>query len=101
MWYDAYKDVYEMRGVDKKEYAGVIKDAAEAEAKKNLIYQALYEKFALSVSDEDVNEVVTSFGFSEDDRAGAIERFGEPYLYQQAIINVVNDYLAENYNLAE
>ena len=99
--YDAYKDVYEMRGVDKKEYAGVIKDAAEAEAKKNLIYQALYEKFALSVSDEDVNEVVTSFGFSEDDRAGAIERFGEPYLYQQAIINVVNDYLAENYNLAE
>ena len=44
---------------------------------------------------------MTSFGFSEDDRAGAIERFGEPYLYQQAIINVVNDYLAENYNLAE
>ena len=99
--YDAYKDVLEMRGMSKEEYAKATKEAAEAEAKKNLIYQALYEKFNLSVSDEDLKAVASSYGFADDDYSGAVDRFGEPYIHQQAIINAVNDYLAENYNLAE
>lgn len=99
--YDAYKDVLEMRGMSKEEYAKATKEAAEIEAKKNLIYQALYEKFNLSVSDEDLKAVASSYGFGDDDYEGAVDRFGNPYIHQQAIINVVNDYLAENYNLAE
>ena len=99
--YDAYKDVLEMRGMDKEEYAKATKEAAEIEAKKNLVYQALYEKFNLSVSDDDLKAVASSYGFGDDDYEGAVDRFGNPYIHQQAIINVVNDYLAENYNLAE
>lgn len=99
--YDAYKDIYEMRGLSKSEYAEDVKKSAEKEVEKNLIMQALFERFGLSVTSEDLNEVSVSFGFKEDEYDKAVERFGEPYLYQQAMSKAVNKYLAENYNLIE
>lgn len=98
---DAYKDVLEMRKMDKKEYRQEVLKSAKEQADENLIMQALFEKFDLSVTDEDIKEVTSSFGFNEDEYDQAVERFGEPYLYEQAMINVVNNYLAENYNLIE
>ena len=98
---DAYKDVLEMRKMDKKEYRQEVLKSAKEQADENLIMQALFEKFDLTVSDEDIKEVTSSFGFNEDEYDQAVERFGEPYLYEQAMINVVNNYLAENYNLID
>lgn len=98
---DAYKDVLDMRKMDKKEYRQEVLKSAKEQADENLIMQALFEKFNLSVTDEDIKEVTSSFGFNEDEYDQAVERFGEPYLYEQAMINVVNNYLAENYNLIE
>ena len=98
---DAYKDVLDMRKMDKKEYRQEVLKSAKEQADENLIMQALFEKFNLTVSDEDIKEVTSSFGFNEDEYDQAVERFGEPYLYEQAMINVVNNYLAENYNLIE
>ena len=98
---DAYKDVLDMRKMDKKEYRQEVLKSAKEQADENLIMQALFEKFDLSVTDEDIKEVTSSFGFNEDEYDQAVERFGEPYLYEQAMINVVNNYLAENYNLIE
>ena len=98
---DAYKDVLDMRKMDKKEYRQEILRSAKEQADENLIMQALFEKFNLTVSDEDIKEVTSSFGFNEDEYDQAVERFGEPYLYEQAMIKVVNNYLAENYNLIE
>lgn len=63
--------------------------------------QALFEKFNLSVSEDDLKAVSTSLGVSEDEYDQAVERFGEPYLYQQAMVKAVNNYLAENYNLID
>ena len=98
---DAYKDVLDMRKMDKKEYRQEVLKSAKEQADENLIMQALFEKFDLSVTDDDIKEVTSSFGFNEDEYDQAVERFGEPYLYEQAMINVVNNYLAENYNLIE
>ncbi len=98
---DAYKDVLDMRKMDKKEYRQEILRSAKEQVDENLIMQALFEKFNLTVSDEDIKEVTSSFGFNEDEYDQAVERFGEPYLYEQAMIKVVNNYLAENYNLIE
>lgn len=98
---DAYKDVLEMRKMDKKEYRQEVLKSAKEQADENLIMQALFEKFNLSVTDEDIKEVTSSYGFKEDEYDKAVERFGEPYLYEQAMIKAVNNYLAENYNLIE
>ena len=98
---DAYKDVLDMRKMDKKEYRQEVLKSAKEQADENLIMQALFEKFDLSVTDDDIKEVTSSFGFNEDEYDQAVERFGEPYLYEQAMINVVNNYLAENYNLID
>ena len=98
---DAYKDVLDMRKMDKKEYRQEVLKSAKEQADENLIMQALFEKFNLTVTDEDIKEVTSSFGFNEDEYDQAVERFGEPYLYEQAMINVVNNYLAENYNLID
>ena len=98
---DAYKDVLEMRKMDKKEYKQEVLRSAKEQADENLIMQALFEKFNLTVSDGDIKEVTSSLGFKEDEYDKAVERFGEPYLYEQAMIKAVNNYLAENYNLIE
>ena len=98
---DAYKDVLDMRKMDKKEYRQEVLKSAKEQADENLIMQALFEKFNLTVSDEDIKEVTSSYGFKEDEYDKAVERFGEPYLYEQAMIKAVNNYLAENYNLIE
>ena len=98
---DAYKDVLDMRKMTKKEYKEEVLKSAKEQAEKNLIMQALFEKFNLSVSEDDLKAVSTSLGVSEDEYDQAVERFGEPYLYQQAMIKAVNNYLAENYNLID
>ena len=98
---DAYKDVLEMRKMDKKEYRQEVLKSAKEQADENLIMQAIFEKFNLSVTDEDIKEVTSSYGFKEDEYDKAVERFGEPYLYEQAMIKAVNNYLAENYNLID
>ena len=83
---DAYKDVLDMRKMTKKEYKEEVLKSAKEQAEKNLIMQALFEKFNLSVSEDDLKAVSTSLGVSEDEYDQAVERFGEPYLYQQAMI---------------
>ena len=98
---NAYKDVYEMKSMSKKEYKADVKSNAETEIKRTLVMQGFYEKFGLTVTKEDVDAVVKSYGFGEDEYDKAVERFNEPYLYQQAMFNKVRDYLNENYNLPE
>ncbi|MBO4311050.1 MAG: FKBP-type peptidyl-prolyl cis-trans isomerase [Lachnospiraceae bacterium] len=97
--FNAYDDVYTMRGMSKSEYRQYIREAAGTEAKKNLVMQALYEQYGLNITDEKVKEVTASFGLSSDSQSDVVDRFGENYLKQQTVIKVVNDYLAENFNL--
>ncbi|MCR5848505.1 MAG: FKBP-type peptidyl-prolyl cis-trans isomerase [Lachnospiraceae bacterium] len=99
--YDVYKDVLEMRGMSKSEYKEAVDKDAKAEVKKNMIYQALFEKYGLSVTQEDLQNVSSSYGFGEDEYDKAVERFGDPYIHQQAMIKVVNNYLTEHYNLSD
>lgn len=97
----AYNDVLEMRGMTKAEYKAATDADAKELVKNNLVYQALFEKYGLTVTSEDLNAVTASYGFGEDEYADAVERFGEPYLYQQAMIKAVDTYLADYYNLPE
>lgn len=99
--YDVYKDVLEMRGMSKSEYKEAVDKDAKAEVKKNMIYQALFEKYGLSVTEEDLQNVSSSYGFGEDEYDKAVERFGDPYIHQQAMIKAVNNYLTDYYNLSD
>ena len=99
--YNAFDDVYEMRNLDKNQYAEEIKKSAESEAKRTLIYQAVFDKNDLEVTDEDINDVLASYSFGEDEYDQAVKRFGEPYIYQQAMQKAVDAFLTETYNLPE
>lgn len=96
----AYLDVYDMRGgITKKEYKEYIDNAAKEDVKDILIKQALCDRFGITVTEDDIMEVVSSYGFTSEEKDQAIERFGEPYLYQQAKFKVLEKYLTDTYNL--
>lgn len=95
----AYKDVLDMRKMTAEEYEQHLSEQADVEIKTMLVYQALFEKLGLSISQEDLYEVAKSYSYEEDEYGEAVERFGEPYIRQQAMYKVVTAYLTENYNL--
>ena len=97
----AFKDIYEMKKMDAKQYENDVVTRAENNAKKAMIIQAAMEQFNLSVSEEKVNDVLSSYAYEENEYDEAVERFGEPYIYQMAMEKEVEAYLKENYSLSE
>lgn len=94
-----YDSILDMRNMTQSEYDEHIKSAARDEVKKNLVYQALAQKYSVTVTDEDMNECVSSLGFAESGYDAAIVRYGVPYVNQQAIIVAVDRYIKENFTL--
>ncbi len=94
-----YQDVLDMRQMTAEEYDAYLSEKADEEIKTMLVYQALYEKFGLSINQDDLYEVAKSYSYEQDEYDQAVERFGEPYIRQQAMYKVVTTYLTENYNL--
>lgn len=94
-----YKDILDMRKMTEKEYEQYLNDQADSEIKTMLVYQALYEELGLSINQDDLYEVAKSYSYEQDEYDQAVERFGEPFIKQQAMFKVVTAYLTENYNL--
>ena len=94
-----YDSILDMRNMTQSEYDEHIKSVARDEVKKNLVYQALAQKYSVTVTDEDMDACVSSLGFAESGYETAVARYGVPYVNQQAIIVAVDRYIKENFTL--
>lgn len=97
----AYKDIYDMKSMNKEEYDADVKKRAKEAAEKALIIQAAFENFNLTVSQDSINAVLQSYAYEEDQYDEAVERFGEPYIYQMAMEKELESYLKDNFALSE
>lgn len=93
---EAYKNVAKMKQMTNAEYKEYVKGEAEKLAKEAVVIQALYDQYGLTVSDENVQSFMEYYGYEEADRETAVERFGEPYINQQAMKYAVEAYLCDN-----
>ena len=96
-----YDSILDMRNMTQSEYDEHIKTVAKDEVKKNLVYQALAEKYSVTYTSEDMDSCVSSLGYAESGYDTAIVKYGVPYVNQQAIIIAVDRYLKENFTLTE
>lgn len=88
-----WESVYDYYDVDEEEYEKSISDGAYSEALYYMLAQALYEKFDLSISDEDVTACIAMRGYTEDDLSGLISTYGSGYIYQSTMGDVVSNYI--------
>ena len=96
-----YDSILDMRNMTQSEYDEHIKSVAKDEVKKNLVYQALAEKYSITYTSEDMDSCVSSLGYAESGYDTAIVKYGVPYVNQQAIIIAVDRYIKENFTLAK
>ncbi|MCQ2518190.1 MAG: FKBP-type peptidyl-prolyl cis-trans isomerase [Lachnospiraceae bacterium] len=86
--------ILESKKMNKKQYTEYLEKQAEAELKEALVMQAMYEKYNLSVSDEDIDAILASYAYKEDEMDKLIDRFGTPYVNRLGIKNAVQRYLS-------
>lgn len=93
-----YGDVLDMKKMTEEEYETYVASLAEVYAREALVVEALFDQFGLEMTDADINEFVEYYGYTED-YDGAVERFGEPYIKQQARKNALKNYLVTKIQL--
>lgn len=89
-----WDSIYDYYDVDEEGYEQSISEGAYSEAMYYMLAQAVYEKFNLSVSDDDILACISKRGYSDDDLSGLISTYGEGYIRQSAMGDVVSSYIA-------
>ncbi len=92
MWDDKYA-FYE---VDEAGYEDMVKDYAEKGTKQALITQAIAEDGNTEVTEDDLLTYLTGIGYDSASYETIAEKYGEGYIYQQALYTLVEDMLLEN-----
>ena len=97
---DTYENVWDTRdGIDDEiAYEHELTDRAKEMAAQALIYQAIYEKAGLSVDFEALTAEMTE-DYGEEYVTGMKENYGQGYMNQAEIQEVVMDYLVANANV--
>ena len=97
---DTYQNVWDTRdGIDNEiDYEHELTDRAKEMAAQALIYQAIYEKAGLSVDMDAVTAEMTE-NYGEEYVTSMKESYGQGYMIQAEIQEVVLDYLVENANV--
>ena len=80
-------------GLSKKEYEASITTKAQNTIDDNLKFQAIYEDAGLSVTQDDVKEMLDAYGLDSTYYSTYEETYGNPYLYQTAMSYKVLNYL--------
>jgi len=88
-------------GLSKKEYEASITTKAQNTIDDNLKFQAIYEDAGLSITQDDVNEMLDAYGLDSAYYSVYEETYGKPYLYQTAISYKVLTYLQSITNVTE
>ena len=88
-------------GLSKKEYEASITTKAQNTIDDNLKFQAIYEDAGLTVTEDDVKEMLDAYGLDSTYYSSYEETYGKPYLYQTAMTYVVLKHLQSNVNVTE
>ncbi|MBP5530112.1 MAG: FKBP-type peptidyl-prolyl cis-trans isomerase [Lachnospiraceae bacterium] len=80
-------------GLSKKEYEASITTKAQNTIDDNLKFQAIFEDAGLTVTQDDVNEMLDAYGLDSAYYSVYEETYGKPYLYQTAMSYAVLKYL--------
>ena len=67
----------------------------------NLKFQAIYEDAGLTVTEDDVKEMLDAYGLDSTYYSSYEETYGKPYLYQTAMSYVVLKHLQSNVTVNE
>lgn len=90
-----FADMYEAYGTTEEEYESYVKDEAAKEMRGWLIFQAIYEKEGLSVTEEDILRWIEKNNFSADDLEGITYQHGKAYVNRMAMKQAVLDFLTK------
>ncbi len=96
--WDSIEDYYGMTVAELKE---TLKGYAEVQANQAMIAQAIFEQERLTVSEEDREEYLESYGYDADEYDEAVASSGKGYVEQGAIIVAVTNYLVKNMEIVE
>lgn len=90
-----FADMYEAYGTTEEEYESYVKEEAAKEMRGWLIFQAIYEKEGLSVTEDHVLQWIEKNNFSADDLEGITYQHGEAYVNRMAMKQAVLDFLTK------
>lgn len=90
-----FSDMYEAYGTTKEEYEVYVKEEAAKEMRSYLIFQAIYEKEGLSITEENILSWIQKNNFSPDDLEGIVYQHGKAYVNRMAMKQAVLDFLVK------
>ena len=100
--YESYKsslgDFYTFEsyiGMSKKEYEASLTTKAQSALDDNLKFQAIFEDAGLTVTQEDVNNLLDEYGLDSAYYSVYEQTYGKPYLYQTGMSYTVIKYLVD------
>ena len=106
--YESYKsslgDSYTFEsfiGMSKKEYEASLTTKAQNSLDDNLKFQAIFEDAGLTVTQDDVNELLDTYGLDSAYYSVYEETYGKPYLYQTGMSYTVIKYLVDTCTVTE
>lgn len=88
-------------GLSKKEYEASLSNKAMQNADAFLLYQAIYEDAGLTVTEQDVIDVLDYYGLDSSMISVYEENYGRPYLFQAGLAHAVVKYLETVVKVAE
>ncbi len=88
-----FKDMYEAYGTTEREYEEYVAQASLEEMRSYLIFQAIYEKEGLQITDAHRLRWVEKNNFSEEDLEGILYQHGEAYVNRMAMKQAVLEFL--------
>lgn len=91
-----WDSVYAFYEVDEAGYDELVKSYAENGTKQALIVQAIAEDAGLEVTEDDLLNYLTEIGYSSSSYESIAEKYGEGYIYHQALYTIIEDVLLEN-----
>lgn len=90
-----FSNMYEAYGTTEEEYEAYVKEEAAKEMRGWLIFQAIYEKEGLSVTEEDIVRWIQKNNYSADDLEGITYQHGKAYVNRMAMKQAVLDFLTK------
>ncbi len=92
-----FKDIYAAYNVTEEEFNEAIVAEAEAELKKFLILEVIFEKEGFEVTEADIVEWVESCGYKESDVEAVIYQHGRAYVNRMTMETIVLRELEKRY----
>jgi trigger factor len=94
-----YENLWDMRGddvTDEISYEKELTTRAKESVKSALVYQGIFEDAGLSV---DIDSLLSKMNedYGEDYTQNMLDTYGQGYIVQDEIVNVVTDYLVDLY----